>query len=113
MQSVPVAARIAAVASRQHGLVTRAQLIDLGITHRQVEGWTASGRLDRVLPGVLRLAGAPTSRAQDLSAAVLWGGADALVSHRSAGELWGFDGVRARKPEITVPASHVKRSAQV
>ena len=57
------------------------------------------------------MAGAPTTREQSLLAAVLWAGTDALVSHRAAGELWGFDGVRATKPEISVPANQAKRSS--
>jgi hypothetical protein len=113
MQSVPLATRIATVARRQHGLVTKDQLADLGLSPKQIRGWTASGRFDRVLPGVLRLAGAPTTREQDLFAAALWGGSDALVSHRSAGELWGFDGVKAAKHEITVPAVAMKRSTEI
>jgi very-short-patch-repair endonuclease len=113
MQSLPLASQIAAVARRQHGVVTRQQLLDLGVGRRKIDGWIASGRFERLLPGVLGLAGAPTSREQALFAVVLWGGRDALVSHRSAGVLWGFDGVKATKPEITVPAGAVKRSTQV
>ena len=44
MPSVPIIARISAVARRQHGLVTRAQLVDLGVGRRRIEGWTAGGR---------------------------------------------------------------------
>jgi very-short-patch-repair endonuclease len=66
-----------------------------------------------VLPGVLRIAGAPTSREQEFRSAILWAGHGALVSHRAAGELWPFDGVTATKPEITLPASVVKRVPQV
>ena len=113
MSTLPVVARMSRLAGTQHGLVTRAQLLELGVTRRQIEGWTASGRFERLLPGVLRLAGAPTTKEQALFAAVLWGGTDALVSHRSAGESWGYDGVKARKPEITTPTWVRRRSRHV
>ena len=108
-----LATRIATIARRQHGLVTKDQLADLGLSAKQVRGWTANGRFDRVLPGVLRLAGAPITPEQALFAAVLWGGSDALVSHRSAGELWGYDGVKAVTREITVPAAAMKRLTEI
>src|SRR5438552_5156242 len=113
MGTVPLAARVASVARRQHGLVTVAQLADLGVSRKQIQGWTASGRLDRVLPGVTRVTGVPASREQAAQGAVLWAGPQALVSHRSAGDLWGFDGVKAAKPEITIPLFVKKRSQQV
>jgi very-short-patch-repair endonuclease len=113
MSTLPVAGRIAAVARRQHGLVTRVQLLDLGLSPRQIEGWRANGHLDRILPGVFRVAGTPTTRDQQFTAATLWGGSHARLSHRAGGELWGFDVAPAAKPEITVPASVRKRSALV
>ena len=113
MQTLPLAAQIAAVAKRQHGVVTRAQLVELGLTLRQVEGWYRSGRVDRLLPSVFRLAGAPSTREQALMAAVLWAGPGAFASHRSAAELWGFDGVKAARPEVTVPLAKIKKSTEV
>jgi predicted transcriptional regulator of viral defense system len=114
MQSVPLHTRIARVARGQHGLLTRAQLAVLGVSGKQVRAWTASGRLERVTPGVVRVAGVPKTRDQLLRAATLWGGVHALASHRSAGELWGFDGVKAaNQPEITMPAKELKQSADI
>jgi very-short-patch-repair endonuclease len=113
MQSVAVSRQIADIARGQHGLITREQLVEIRVSRHQIRGWTDSGRLERVLNGVFRLGGAPESREQTLSAAVLWAGSGALVSHRSAGELWNLDGVHAAKPEITMPARSVKRSTEV
>jgi hypothetical protein len=90
MATHPIAGRIAAVSKRQHGLVTAAQLVELGVSVRQIEGWRANQRLERVLPGVFRVAGTPTSRDQQFAAAALWGGPRALISHRAGGEVWGF-----------------------
>lgn len=113
MATVPIAAQVAAVAREQDGLITAADLSALGIKTRRIESWRTNGRLERVMPGVFRLGGAPSSRHQRLSTAVLWGGTDALASHRSAGDLWGFDGMNPAKPEITVPISTHKRSSLV
>jgi very-short-patch-repair endonuclease len=113
MQTVPVATLVAAVAKRQHGAVTRAQLVELGLRQRQIERWVQSGRLERLLPGVFRIAGTPTTREQSVAAAVLWAGPDARASHRSAGQLWGWDGVSAARPEITVPLARIKKSTAV
>jgi len=43
---------LAAVARRQHGLVTRRQALDAGLTTRQVERRAASGRWASVRQGV-------------------------------------------------------------
>jgi very-short-patch-repair endonuclease len=113
MQTVPIATRVSDIARRQHGVVSSAQLATEGLTVREIEGWRLRGRIERVLPGVFRLAGAPESTEQMLSAAVLWAGRDALVSHRSAGELWGFDDMNPAKPEISVPVKMSKRVPDV
>ncbi len=113
MATLPITARVAAVGKRQHGLVTNAQLVELDFSSRRIHTWTTSGRLERVLPGVLRVPGAARTREQWFQAAVLWGGPAALVSHRAAGELWGLDGIAAARAEITIPLSVRKRCSNV
>lgn len=72
---------------KQHGLVTTAQALKvLGPSRKQ--RWVAERRLVSVQPGVFRMAGAPETWHQALMAASL--AADAIVSHRSAAELWGL-----------------------
>jgi very-short-patch-repair endonuclease len=46
-------------------------------------------------------------------AAALWGGEEALVSHRAAGVLWALDGVTGRRVEITVGREFDRRSPLV
>ncbi len=94
--------RVRAVARRQHGLVTRDQARSLGVTDSAVERRIAAGLWERLHPHVFRIAGVPDSRHQRLMAAALWAGELAVVSHESAGWLWGLDGVRARDPELWV-----------
>jgi hypothetical protein len=59
--------------------------------------------IERVHPGVYRLTAVPSSAEQMLRAALLWAGADAAARRRSAGAVYGLEGVRAPKPEIIVP----------
>ena len=82
--------RIADLASHQHGMVSRAQLRGLGIPAASIDDRVRSCRLHRVHRGVYAVGALPTplpwpARA---AAAVLAGGAGALLSHRSAAALW-------------------------
>jgi len=81
-------ARLDELVQCQHGLVTTAQAVSaLGPSRKQ--RWVAERRIVSVQPGVFRMAGAPETWHQSLMAAVL--AADgAVVSHRSAAELWGL-----------------------
>ena len=62
------------------------------------------GLWERQLPGVYRVVGAPISERQVAMGAALWAGEGAVVSHGTAGVLWGIDGVRGPKTEVWVPA---------
>jgi very-short-patch-repair endonuclease len=75
---------------RQHGLVTIGQLDGLGFTELQVRRMTASRQLTPVRRGIFRVCGMPPTWHSVALAAVLAAGADAAISHRSAGVLWGF-----------------------
>jgi len=84
---------------RQHGLVTSAQAVKiLGPSRKQ--RWVAERRIISVQPSVFRMAGSQETWHQALMAASL--SADAIVSHRSAAELWG----------LTQPAGHLDLSVQ-
>lgn len=86
----PVPARIATLAARQHGVVSRTQLRALGIGRHQVQGRLAAGHLIRLHRGVYAVGhDALTYRAR-LMAASLAAGPEALISHRSAAALWGI-----------------------
>ena len=50
-----------------------------------------------------RLAAVAPSGRQAAHAAVLWAGADAVVSHAAAGLLWDFVGVRTTRVELWIP----------
>ncbi len=102
---------IARLAARQHGLVTRSQVVGLGATIAMIEHRLATGRWVRVGGGVYRLAGAPVTWRQRSLAACLIAGPQAYVSHRSAAALWGISGFRPGRVEVTVAAGRSARNS--
>ena len=94
--------QLAELAARQDGLVARHQARD-HLSRKQLESRLATGRLVIVRRGVYRFAGAPAGPWHELRAAVLAAGPSAVTSHHSAAELWGFSGVVAARPQLSVP----------
>ena len=92
---------VADLASRQHGIVTLAQLDGLGITRRQRQWRLRTGRWESPYTGIYRIAGLPASWRSDLLAACLAG--PAVSSHRSAAALWDLPGARRDRVEIITP----------
>lgn len=87
MQDFDVLARKAA---SQHGLLTRQQLRDEGISRARLDRLVADGLLTTESRSVVGVAGAPHSWERSLMAAVLRAGALTVGSHRSAIRLWGL-----------------------
>ena len=87
---------------RQHGVVSRTQLLQLGMSSRSIERRKAAGEFVGVHSGVYRVAVAPMSEMQRLWAALAAAGDEAVVSHRAAAALWSLRGVSAQVPEISV-----------
>lgn len=94
---------LARVARSHHGVVSRADALASGATVHQLRRAVDRGELERVHPGVFRVAGAPRTPRQKLLLAVHAAGPGALASHRSAAYLWDLDGSRAGRPEIVAP----------
>src|SRR3979411_1452915 len=90
-----------ALAARQHGVITRAQLRRAGITEDSIRWRVGAGSLELVVTGVYRVGGATRSWEQRLAGACLWGGPGACASHRAAGALWGFQGFGPGPVEIS------------
>jgi very-short-patch-repair endonuclease len=83
---------ITAVAERQHGLITTAQLIRLGVSDHQLQRLLGRGILVRCSSRVHRLGGSPPTAAQQLLASVLAAGPRAALSHSTALAHWGVRG---------------------
>src|SRR4051794_40829548 len=98
-----VEAVIGRVASGQHGLVARAQLLDAGLTRHQLQHRLLLGALLCVPRGVYRVGHRAPSVEADYLAAVLACGAGARLSGRAAAHLLGLLKGRAPKPEVTAP----------
>jgi very-short-patch-repair endonuclease len=76
------------LAERQHGVVARRQLLELGFNRREIEHRVARGRLHRVMRGVYVVGWRRLTRERRWMAAVLACGDGALLSHHSAAALW-------------------------
>jgi hypothetical protein len=99
----PLDARIAVVAGRQYGNITRRQLIGLGVSDRQIAYRVRQGHLHRVHRGLYAVGRPPKLALENAMAAVLACGRGALLSHFSALQLWGFGKRWPRLPEVTAP----------
>lgn len=90
---------IAALATRQHGVVGHRQLRALGVTRYAIEWRLRTGRLHELWRGAYAVGHeAVTPRGRWMAAALL-GGSDAALSNRAAGALWGLWRISA--PEVT------------
>jgi hypothetical protein len=105
-------ARIARLAATQHGVVSRAQLYELGLGRRGIERRVASGRLHRLYRGVYAVGHTVVNRHGHYLAAVMACGDDAVLSHRSAAALWGIRPSDAPKIDVTVPRTSGVRSSR-
>jgi predicted transcriptional regulator of viral defense system len=83
-------------AGRQHGVVSRRQLLAWGLSARTIDRRLEAGRLHLLYRGVYAYGRAPINQRGQWLAAVLACGEGALLSHRSAAALWGL--TRARRP---------------
>lgn len=82
--------RIDAIGRRQHRLVTLHQLNRLGYSRHAVFRLAGAGRLIPIRRQVYRLCGAAPTWHSSALAAVLAAGEGAVLSHGSAGVLWGL-----------------------
>jgi very-short-patch-repair endonuclease len=94
---------IAAVAERQHGLVTLAQLETAGLSASAVRSRVQAGSMHRLYVGVYAVGHQPLDRFARYMAAVLACEPGAVLSHRSAAALWGIRENRRRSIDVTAP----------
>jgi hypothetical protein len=95
--------QIAAIAARNHGVVTRTQLLFAGVTSRHIEGRLETGALISVYRGVYRVGHAAPSIEATYLAAVRACGDRAVLSGRAAAHLWGLLSGPPPQTEITAP----------
>jgi predicted transcriptional regulator of viral defense system len=95
---------IAALAARQHGVVSRCQLLDAGITDRMIGKRLASGQLVPLHRGVYAVGHAHLRPNGYRLAAVLAVGPGAVLSHRDAAALHGLRDGGGTRIDVSVPA---------
>jgi very-short-patch-repair endonuclease/predicted transcriptional regulator of viral defense system len=91
-----------ALAGKQHGIVTRRQLLALGFDARSIEHRVARGRLHLVMRGVYAVGWPRLSPKRRWMAAVLACGDEAMLSHRSAAALWQIETERNGLIDVSV-----------
>jgi very-short-patch-repair endonuclease/predicted transcriptional regulator of viral defense system len=114
--------RIAALATRQHGVVATRQLAALGLSQRAVSHRAAAGRLHRVHRGVYAVGHPVLTVNGRRMAAVLAAGPTAVLSHASAAALWEIRPTSATRIDVSVrsaagrakrPGLRIHRAASV
>jgi hypothetical protein len=98
----PIDRAIAELATRQHGVVSRAQLRDLGVADSAIGYRVARGRLHRVHQGVFAVGHRLLTARGRWSAAVLACGPGAVLSHASAAALWELRPSAAAYVDVTI-----------
>src|SRR2546421_1777961 len=96
--------KVQSLGEEQHAVVSIKQMLDCGASRKWIERRTDDGFIVPDGPAVYRMAGVRHTFLSRAMAAVLSCKAPALVSHRSAAHLLGFERVAApRSVDITVP----------
>ena len=100
---------IAALAERQHGVVARRQLLELGVDRHAIRYRLLVGRLYVLHPGIYAVGHRAVSVAARDMAAVLACGPGALLSHRAAGSRWRLRPSARPGIDVTVPRRRGER----
>lgn len=95
--------RVAGLASKQGGRITRAQLLRCGLSGAQVGRWLRGGRLHRVGCGVYALGHWASFEASALHEAVLGAGPGAALSHMTAAWWRGLLRYAPRRIHVSAP----------
>lgn len=98
------------LAGRQHGVVARWQLVKLRLGRGAIERWIAHGRLVVVHRGVYAVGHRLLTVEGRWSAGVLAGGPGAVLSHRSAADLWELTGLSRPRADVTVGVRRTPRA---
>lgn len=89
------------LAGRQHGVVARWQLLELGLGARAIAYRVRAERLHPLHRGVYAVGHRAVTREGRWIGAVLFCGTGAVLSHRAAAALWGIRGSSGLAIEVT------------
>ncbi len=90
------------LAGRQHGVVSRRQLLALGFNAREIEHRVEKRRLHLVMRGVYAVGWPRLTQKRRWMAAVLACGEGAMLSHRSAAAFWEIGAEKQGMVDISV-----------
>jgi very-short-patch-repair endonuclease len=96
---------VAEIAARQHGVVTRKQLLWAGLSPKAITRRVQAGRLHRLYRGVYAVGHTNLSREGRWLGAVFACGEGAVLSHASAAHLWKISPTSPSTIHVTVPAT--------
>jgi hypothetical protein len=102
-QSRTLVQKVVALASKQHGAVTREQLLAVGLSSSAIGRWVEKGLLIPQYRGVYRLGHTAPSTEATYMAAVLAAGDGAALAGRAAGHLMRLLKGAAPPPEVIAP----------
>lgn len=101
------------LARRQYGVVGRRQILDLGMSRNAIATRLERRSLHEVHLGVYVVGTRRLSRRGRWMAAVLAGGEETVLSHRSAARFWRLLPPAAERVEVTSPGRRVRRDGIV
>ena len=93
---------LAGLSTRQHGVVSRSQLQERGVSRSAISRWVVAGRLHRIHPGVYAVGHSALSLNARLWAALLYAGSEAAFSHTTAAWLWQLIDAEPTRIHLTV-----------
>lgn len=105
---------VSRIASKQAGVVSREQLLDLGLHVSAIQRALNERLLFRQHRGVYRLASARSRRDATLWTALLCAGHGAVLSHLTAAWHWQLEGLGVRPPnvvDVSIPARRIVAAA--
>lgn len=101
---------VLALAERQHGVVSRRQLREMGRSFDVIDAMASSPHWAPVTSEILRRAGAPQSTEQRVMTAVLDAAPGAVLSHISGAAWWGVPGCSLTPLHVCRTSSSRRRS---
>jgi Transcriptional regulator, AbiEi antitoxin len=93
---------IAHLLASQFGVVSRAQLVALGVSTRTIDRWRSMGALVELLPGIYRSVATPGSFEARAMAVQLYAAPDGALSGPTAAHLFGIRGMPRSSTWATV-----------
>jgi predicted transcriptional regulator of viral defense system len=97
------------IAEPRGGYFTAKQAREAGFSWERLSYYVDRKKFERIARGIYRLIHFPTSRFEDLYAALLRAGPEAVISHASALAVYGLSDVLPSQVHVTIPRTGSRR----